>query len=122
VLSPDEDTTGTLPAAVSGHANIVFDLKLAPLSGVVDIQVEYVDYSDDGCSFLNGTETATLTGLDFTWSADLEVTGWCHQGFLTADTAGHILIPATTLTGTAVGEYDGVRVEGLPEGPYGEGP
>ena len=120
VLSPDENTTGTLPGAVSGHANIVFDMKLAPLSGVVDIQVEYVDYSDDGCSLLNGTETATLNGLDFTWTADLEVTG-CHQGFLTADTAGHVLIPATTATGTAVAEYDGVRVEGLPEGPYYSG-
>jgi hypothetical protein len=121
VLSPDEDTTGNLPGAVAGHASIVFDLKLAPLSGMVDIQIEYVGYSDDGCSFLNGTESATLTGLDFTWTADLEVTG-CHQGFLTADAAGHILLPATTLTGTAVAEYDGIRVESLPAGPYGEAP
>jgi len=120
VLSPDEQTTGTLPAARSGHADIVFDLVLAPLAGAVDVRVEYVDYSDDGCSFLNGTETATVDGLDFTWGADLEVTG-CHRGFLDADVAGTIF-PVTTATGTAAAEYDGVRVEGLPAGPYGEAP
>ncbi len=78
-------------------------------------------YSDDGCSFLNGTETATVTGLDFTWTADLQVAG-CHRGLLAADVAGHVLIPATIATGTIVAEYDGRRIEGLPAGPYGEGP
>lgn len=120
VLAPDELTTGSLPGAVSGHADIVFDLQLAPLSGVVDIQIAYVDYSDDGCSFLNGTETATINGLNFTWTADLDVAG-CHEGFLSADIAGTIF-PQTTATGDAVAEYDGIRVEGLPTGPYGEAP
>ncbi len=67
----------------------------------------------------NGTETATVTGLAYTWAADLEVTG-CHQGFLQADTSGNIL--PQSITGTAVTEYDGERVEGLPEPPWGEGP
>jgi hypothetical protein len=117
VLSPDEHRTGTMRGAESGRAEIVFDLKLAP-PGAVDIEVEYVGYSDDGCSFLNGTETATVDGFSWTWTADLKVTG-CHRGRLTADTAGTALIPATTATGTAVAKYDGARAEGLPAPPFG---
>lgn len=118
-VTPNESTTGTLPGPASGRADIaVFDLDLTPLAALVDIQIEYVDYSADGCSFLNGAETATVSGLDFTWTADLEVTG-CHEGSLIADVQGLIAIPGsgmpTTATGTAVAEYDGARREGVPQ-------
>jgi hypothetical protein len=67
-------------------------------------------------------ETTTVAGLDYTWDADLTVTG-CHEGFLEAATVGFIgIIAPQSITGTAVAEYDGVRVEGLPEPPWGEGP
>ncbi len=118
VVSPDEEMTGTLPGPESGSADISFALALAPVSAMVDIEVTYVDYSTDGCSFLNGTEAATVDGLTFNWTADLEVTG-CHEGSLTADLEGNAF-PADA-TGSIVSEYDGVRIEGLPEPPYGEG-
>jgi hypothetical protein len=86
-------------------------MELAPLSATVDIQVEYFDYSADGCSFLNGTESAMVVGLDYTWTADLEVTG-CHQGFLRANVEG-FAFPASA-TGTIDTEYDGASREGLP--------
>jgi len=110
-LSPSESTTGTLPGPVSGRADVVFEMELAPLSATVDIQVEYFDYSADGCSFLNGTESAMVVGLDYTWTADLEVTG-CHQGFLRANVEG-FAFPASA-TGTIDTEYDGASREGLP--------
>lgn len=112
-LSPRESTTGTLPGPAGGRADIVaFELDLAPLAATVDIQVEYVDYSTDGCSFLNGTESTTFDGLDYTWTADLQVTG-CHEGSLLADVEG-FAFPASA-TGTVVAEYDGDRREGLPQ-------
>ena len=80
-------------------------------SATVDIQVEYIDYSADGCSFLNGAESVVVDGLDYTWTADLEVTG-CHQGSLLADVQG-VAFPASA-TGTIVTQYDGVSREGLP--------
>ncbi len=118
-LTPVENTMGMLPGPASGGADIVaFDLDLTPLAARVDIQIEYVDYSTDGCSFLNGTETATVDGLDLTWTADLQVTG-CHEGSLVADVQVRIAIPGsgmpTSATGTVVAEYDGVRREGVPE-------
>lgn len=50
-------------------------------------------------------------GLDYTWTADLEVTG-CHEGSLVADVEG-FAFPASA-TGTVVAEYDDERREGLP--------
>ncbi len=111
VLSPTEITLGTLQGPASGRAEVDFELQLAPLSGMVDMEVTYVDYSADGCSFLNGTEAVTVDVVAYTWTADLEVTG-CHVGSLVADVEG-IAFPASA-TGTIVAEYDGDRREGLP--------
>ena len=111
VVSPNEMVTGTLPGPSSGRADVDFAFQLGALSATVDIEVEYVDYSADGCSFLNGTETLTVDVVNYTWTADLEVTG-CHVGFLDADIQG-IAFPASA-TGTIVAEYDGARREGLP--------
>jgi hypothetical protein len=120
VPSPTEQVTGVLRGRDSGQANVELDLALAPGASVVDIRVTYEAYSDDGCSFIDGTETATVDGFDFTWTADLEVTG-CHEGSLVADVSGRVLDPATTAEGSVVTTYDGERVEGLPDPPYGEG-
>ena len=111
VLSPSEIALGTLQGPASGRAEVDFDLQLAPLSGMVGIEITYVDYSADGCSFLNGTEAVTVDVVAYTWTADLEVTG-CHVGSLVADVEG-IAFPASA-TGTIVAEYDGDRREGLP--------
>lgn len=111
-VSPNESTTGTLLGPASGRAEVIFDLELAPLSATVDIRIEYMDYSTDGCSFLNGTEAVLVDGLDYTWTADLEVNG-CHEGSLVADVQG-FAFPANA-TGTVVAQYDGVRRDGLPE-------
>lgn len=111
VVSPSETVTGTLLGPSSGRAEVDFDLQLGALSAAVDIQIEYVDYSADGCSFLNGTETVTVDVVTYDWTADLEVTG-CHVGSLVADVEG-TAFPASA-TGTIIAEYDGVRREGLP--------
>jgi len=107
-----EDTTGTLLGAVSGQANVSFQLTNAPFTSNGDVQIEYVDYSNDGRAILNGTELANAAGLNVEWDADVRLSG-CDQGFLAADVS-FVTFPASA-TGTIASEVGGKLVEGLTE-------
>lgn len=75
-------------------------------------QVAYADYSDDGRSFINGTESLATPGvvLAANWEADLTIEG-AKQGFL----RGSIYVgPQQTYYGDVASEVNGRRLEGVP--------
>lgn len=74
--------------------------------------VTYLNYSDDGQSYLNGYETSVnpFALLAGTWKADLRLSG-AHRGFLKADVSSQ----QKNLQGTLVSEYDGVRYDRIPD-------
>ncbi|MBG0816496.1 hypothetical protein [Planomonospora sp. ID82291] len=74
--------------------------------------VRYERYSDDGRSFVTGTESLTtpLASSVATWKADLKVTGR-DNGYLRGDLT--VRRPAT-FSGTVESEVNGRRLEGVP--------
>ncbi|MBG0816497.1 hypothetical protein [Planomonospora sp. ID82291] len=75
-------------------------------------EVRYDRYSDDGRTFLTGTESLTTPGptLLGIWRADLQATGR-HSGRLRGELT--VTRPAK-VTGTVTSDVDGVRSSGLP--------
>jgi len=97
-----------LPGRASGTATLDFSGSF--ITGLWS--VVYDDYSDDGLSFVSGTETVNAANalLDVTWSADLTVSG-AHVGLL----QGALAISGPgSFTGTIESEVDGVRFDHVP--------
>jgi hypothetical protein len=101
-------TGKVIPGRASGTATL--DFAGTFIAG--EWSVVYDEYSDDGASFVSGTETVSATNalLDVTWSADLAVRG-VHTGHL----LGTLTVSGPgSFTGTIDSEVDGVRFDHVP--------
>ncbi|HET7691246.1 MAG TPA: hypothetical protein VFK41_12740 [Nocardioidaceae bacterium] len=114
--TPRDQWNGTLDDVgtfvIRGKASGRAVLTLANLNpNTTSASVTYLNYSDDGRTYLNGYETSVnpFALLAGTWKADLRLTG-AHRGFLKADVTSR----QKTLEGTLVSEYDGVRYDAIP--------
>lgn len=97
-----------LPGPAAGTATLHFSGSF--LAGTWS--VTYDGWSDDGLSFVSGTETVTAVNAldDVTWSADLLLSG-ARTGLLRGTLA---ISGPGAFTGTIESEVDGVRFEHVP--------
>jgi len=92
---------GKLAGAVSGYANVSVQKPGADNKELL-VKIQYVNFSDDGASILNGIETELRTSAlnmfdrKEIWNADIVVTGK-RKGFLKAENA------KLTVAGTGAG-------------------
>jgi hypothetical protein len=105
------DTTGVY--TVNGPGGGTATIRLAGLVNSMDWSVEYARYSEDGRSFLDGTEAVSspFTIAYGRWTADLRMTGE-RPGLLRADVE---VRTGGQATGSLVTDYGGRRLEGLPK-------
>ncbi len=97
----------------SGTAIVHYDQDFL---GAVDNSATYNDYSDDGKSFLNGTDTITRNGpssLGGTTrvTSNLELSGE-HTGSLVRDLTYVVGTPGT-ITGSSSATFDGITITGF---------
>ena len=107
-----------LHGLASGTATVTYANPVGVLSGVDS--VTYDNYSDNGRDFVNGTSTVTnpiiLTG-PVILSTDLTMTG-ADSGYVHVNLRfSGIEHTPVTATGTAVVNYDGTTISGLPRVP-----
>ena len=122
---------GVIQGKVSGQVKVSYRPNPNPgpwpsMAHTGLIEVEYVDYSDDGQVILNGTESALpYNQLGATnWKADLRVTG-CQEGYLVADAEMYSLRPSPPGRGLVKSKFGDREVEvdlskGLPTGVPGK--
>ena len=105
-----------IPGRHSGSAKLNVDGNLLRCNHCV----EYVNFSNDGIHFLNGTESVRGNANDLAWKQNLIVTG-AEQGetdidlhFVKKNPQPPRNIPPMTLRGHAKSTWNGVIREGLP--------
>jgi hypothetical protein len=94
------DVTGT--ATVDGPAGGTATIERSGTILFGSWSVTYDHYSQDGCSFLDGTQSTTTEGIKATYTEATTVTG-CHTGF----TNGDVAFNGVASTGTISSSYDG---------------
>ena len=104
------NTQGTF--TVDGPGGGTATIRLLGGTNTMDWSVEYDGWSEDGRSFLDGTEhvLSPFTIAVGNWEADLELTGE-RQGSLEADVT---VRTGGAASGTVRTELDGRKLEGLP--------
>ncbi|HWI70763.1 MAG TPA: hypothetical protein VNT55_02325, partial [Baekduia sp.] len=106
----DANTTVTLRGLKSGTATVTYGGTLA--NGT--FSVVYDNYSDDGASFLSGTESISTPGfgtLPATSTANLKLTGK-HTGSMTASFSIGRKDGIPSASGGVDATYDGYRLKG----------
>ena len=115
---PSSDYTGmagrqVVGQVVHGRASGTATMNFSGTFAAGSWSVAYDDYSDDGRSFIDGTESVTVPGVILVsdWMADLTIHGQ-HDGYL----KGNLQISlARTYKGTVESEVDGVHRVGVPQ-------